>query len=105
MARALRSSNIGSAHSVDLVGVVDPAGDRYHAVDGIVLLPDLDPLVHHGIDYAFLTCPTLLHEPLGTTLATAGIPTLIEKPLAVEQAPCTGSGSPEVAGVRAHPHV
>lgn len=69
---------------VDLVGVVDPAGDRYHAADDITLLPDLDALVHHGIDYAVLACPTLLHEPLGTTLATAGIPTLIEKPLAAD---------------------
>lgn len=67
---------------VDLVGVVDPAGDRYHAAEGITLLPDLDALVRHGIDYAVLACPTPLHEPLGATLATAGIPTLIEKPLA-----------------------
>ncbi|MGH3815719.1 MAG: Gfo/Idh/MocA family protein [Pseudonocardiaceae bacterium] len=69
---------------VDLVAVVDPAGDRYHAAAGITLLPDLDALLHHGIDYAVLACPTLLHEPLGTTLATAGIPTLIEKPLAAD---------------------
>lgn len=71
-------------HGVDLVGVVDPAGDRYHAAAGITLLPDLDALVHHGIDYAVLACPTPLHEPLGTTLATARIPTLIEKPLAAD---------------------
>lgn len=69
---------------VDLVAVVDPAGDRYHAADGIPLLPDLDALVRHGIDYAVLACPTLLHKPLGTTLAMAGIPTLIEKPLAAD---------------------
>lgn len=61
-------------HGVDLVGVVDPAGDRYHAADGITLLPDLDALVHHGIDYAVLACPTPLHEPLGTALAAARIP-------------------------------
>jgi predicted dehydrogenase len=69
---------------VELAGVVDPAGDRYHAAEGITLLPDVDALLRHGIDYAVLACPTPLHEPLGTTLATAGIPTLIEKPLAAE---------------------
>ncbi len=71
---------------VDLVGVVDPAGDCYHVAEGITLLPDLDALVHHGIDYAVLACPTTLHEPLGTTLAAARIPTLIEKPLATDTA-------------------
>ncbi|MGH3973576.1 MAG: Gfo/Idh/MocA family protein [Pseudonocardiaceae bacterium] len=71
-------------HGVDLVGVVDPVGDRYHAADDITLFPDLDALVHYGIDYAVLACPTPLHEPLGTVLATACIPTLIEKPLAAD---------------------
>jgi predicted dehydrogenase len=46
------------------------------------LVADLDALLRIGLDYAVLACPTLLHEPLGTALAAAGIPTLIEKPLA-----------------------
>jgi UDP-N-acetylglucosamine 3-dehydrogenase len=65
-----------------LVAAVDPAGDRFRAVDGLPVLPDLEALLRHGIDYAVLACPTLLHEPLGTALAAAGVPTLIEKPLA-----------------------
>jgi len=71
---------------VTLVGVLDPHGDRYRAADGIPLAADVDALVRRGLDYAVLACPTLLHEPLGTALAAAGIPTLIEKPLAGDPA-------------------
>ena len=67
---------------VTLVGALDPHGDRYRAANGIPLAPDLDALIRSGLDYAVLACPTLLHEPLGTALAAASIPTLIEKPLA-----------------------
>jgi UDP-N-acetylglucosamine 3-dehydrogenase len=71
---------------VTLSAAVDPAGDPYHAADGIPVLADLDDLVAAGIDYAVLSCPTSLHEPLGIRLAAAGVPTLIEKPLAPDAA-------------------
>ena len=71
---------------VTLVAAVDPAGDRFRAVDGIPVLSDLDALLRHRIDYAVLACPTAQHEPLGTILAAAGVPTLIEKPLAPDPA-------------------
>ena len=76
-ARVLRHLN-----GVTLTAAADPAGDPYRAADGIPVLTDLDSLLAAGIDYAVLACPTSLHEPLGTRLAAAGIPTLIEKPLA-----------------------
>jgi predicted dehydrogenase len=69
---------------VDLVAALDPAGDRYRAVDGILLATDLDDLLAHRLDYAVLACPTTQHEPLGVALAAAGVPTLIEKPLAAD---------------------
>ncbi|MFJ8856187.1 Gfo/Idh/MocA family oxidoreductase [Streptomyces sp. NPDC102437] len=83
-ARVLRSLN-----GTELVGALDPHGDRYRAADGIPVVADLDALLQLGIDYAVLACPTLLHEPLGTALAAASIPTLIEKPLAGDPASAT----------------
>ncbi|MGW1411018.1 Gfo/Idh/MocA family protein [Streptomyces sp. NPDC002403] len=80
-ARVLRSQN-----GTELVGALDPHGDPYWAADGIPLVADLDALLQLDLDYAVLACPTLLHEPQGTALATAGIPTLIEKPLAGDPA-------------------
>ncbi|MFE3150044.1 Gfo/Idh/MocA family protein [Streptomyces sp. NPDC059218] len=76
-ARVLRSLD-----GTELVGALDPHGDRYRAADGIPVVADLDALLRIGLDYAVLACPTLLHEPLGIALAAAGVPTLIEKPLA-----------------------
>ena len=71
---------------VTLAGALDPAGDRYHAAGGVPLAASLDELISLGLDYAVLACPTLLHEPIGTALAAAGIPALIEKPLAADPA-------------------
>ncbi|MGI5201610.1 Gfo/Idh/MocA family protein [Spirillospora sp. CA-108201] len=67
---------------VDFIAAVDPAGDPHRAAIGIPVLDDLDELIGLGVDYVVLACPTGLHEQLGTRLAAAGIPTLIEKPLA-----------------------
>jgi predicted dehydrogenase len=68
---------------VSLAATVDPAGDRFHAAGDLPVLPDLDTLLHrHRLDYAVLASPTAQHESLGVALAAAGIPTLIEKPLA-----------------------
>lgn len=72
--------------NVTLAAAADPAGDPYRAADGIPVLASVDDLLDEGIDYAVLACPTGLHEKLGTKLAAAGIPTLIEKPLAPDPA-------------------
>jgi predicted dehydrogenase len=71
---------------VTLAGAADPAGDPYQAADGVPVYGSIEDLIAAGIDYAVLACPTSLHEPLGTRLAAAGIPTLIEKPLAPDSA-------------------
>lgn len=76
-ARALRALD-----GVDLVAAVDPAGDPHRVADGIALFTDLDDMLRHGIDYAVLAAPTSRHTELGLRLAAAGVPTLIEKPLA-----------------------
>ncbi|GAA4233737.1 Gfo/Idh/MocA family oxidoreductase [Actinomadura meridiana] len=67
---------------VELVGVVDPAGQPERAPHGVPLLESLPDLLELGIDYAVVACPTALHEETGLALAEAGVSALIEKPLA-----------------------
>lgn len=83
-ARVLRNLD-----GVQLVGALDPSGDRYGAAAGVPMAADLDALIKLRLHYAVLACPTVLHEPVGTVLATAGVPTLIEKPLAGDPAAAT----------------
>jgi predicted dehydrogenase len=48
----------------------------------VPLLPDVQSLIALNPDYAVVVCPTAQHEPVALQLAEAGIPALIEKPLA-----------------------
>ena len=66
---------------VQLVGVVEPAGDPYGAVRAPVVAT-VQELIDLGLDYAVVACPTALHEEVGLALAAAGVHALIEKPLA-----------------------
>ncbi|GAA2519184.1 Gfo/Idh/MocA family oxidoreductase [Pilimelia columellifera] len=66
---------------VELVGIMDPAGDPNGAAPATVV-PTLDDLLALGVDYAVVACPTVLHEQVGLTLAERGVHALIEKPLA-----------------------
>jgi predicted dehydrogenase len=67
---------------VHLVAAVDPAGDPHQIADDIPVLHNVEQILAYGIDYAVVACPTSLHAPVGLKLAAAGIPALIEKPLA-----------------------
>lgn len=66
---------------VELVGIVDPAGDSTGTLSAPVL-PELGDLLNLGVDYAVVACPTALHESIGLELAANGVSALIEKPLA-----------------------
>ncbi|MDO5286953.1 MAG: Gfo/Idh/MocA family oxidoreductase [Actinomycetia bacterium] len=78
--------NLRALDGVELVAVADAAGDPHQAAGGLEVLPGVDELVAAGIDYAVVALPTELHEPVGLALAEAGIPALIEKPLAFDTA-------------------
>src|SRR5690348_6619517 len=67
---------------VDLVGVVEPDGGPGSPSYGAPLLATVEELLTLGVDYAVVACPTAMHEPVGLQLAEAGVPALIEKPLA-----------------------
>lgn len=76
-ARVLRALD-----GVDLVAGADPGGDPYGALTGLPLVADVEALLAHKPDYVVVACPTAYHEAVGLRLAEAGVPALIEKPLA-----------------------
>jgi predicted dehydrogenase len=80
-ARVLRALD-----GVDLVAGVDPAGDPHSALGGVPLLSDVQSLLALEPDYAVVVCPTAMHESVALQLAEAGVPALIEKPLAHDTA-------------------
>ncbi|MFE0453237.1 Gfo/Idh/MocA family protein [Streptomyces sp. NPDC058914] len=67
---------------VELVGVVDPMGDKFGAAQGAPVLNTVQELIALGVDYTVVACPTHLHEEVGLALAEAGVCALIEKPVA-----------------------
>ena len=67
---------------VELVGVAEPNGDGNNVLRGIPVFATAAELIGVGLDYAVVCCPTGLHEEIGLQLAEAGVPALIEKPLA-----------------------
>ncbi|MGO4257760.1 Gfo/Idh/MocA family protein [Marmoricola sp. RAF53] len=77
-----------SIEGVELVGVADPAGDRFNLAGSAQVFSTVAELVEHGIDAAVVATPTAFHLGAGLELAAAGVHTLIEKPLATDEAEC-----------------
>jgi predicted dehydrogenase len=80
-ARVLRALD-----GVELVGVADPSGDVHGAAAGIRIVDTLEQLLEIGIDYCVVAAPTASHADAALMLAGAGVPALIEKPLAMSVA-------------------
>lgn len=73
---------LASLPGVELVGVADPDGARSALSGDVAVVPDVADLISVGIDYAVVAAPTSFHLDIGRQLASAGVHTLIEKPLA-----------------------
>ncbi len=67
---------------VELVAVVDPAGDAQGVAAGVTVLPELADAIALGLDCCVVAAPTGDHHDLALALVEAGVATLIEKPLA-----------------------
>ncbi len=46
--------------------------------------PDVEHVLSTGVDYCVVSVPTVHHESAAVQLAEAGVPTLVEKPLAID---------------------
>lgn len=77
---------LGSLEGVDLVAVADPGGDPHGVAQGLSVGEGVADLIAAGIDYCVVAVPTGYHHQVAMTLAEAGIPALIEKPLAASTA-------------------
>lgn len=80
-ARVLRSID-----EVELVGVADPGGDQHRMAGSAQVVDTVPELISLGLDLAVVATPTIYHLEAGLALAEAGVPTLIEKPLATDTA-------------------
>lgn len=67
---------------VDLVAIADPGGDPHGVAGELPILPDIDALIDAGVDLAVVAVPTRFHEDAAMKLASAGVHTLVEKPIA-----------------------
>lgn len=75
---------LGSLDGVDLVGIMDPGGDKWNVAGGRPVFDTVDELLELGLDYCMVAVPTALHLEVGLQLAAAGVHAIIEKPLAVD---------------------
>lgn len=73
---------LADSPDVEFVGAVDPGGDRHRAMRSSDLFPNVDALLSAGVDAAVVAVPTAQHHVVAMQLASVGIHTLIEKPLA-----------------------
>lgn len=77
---------LNSIDGVDLVAVADPAGDKHGMAGSAKVVDSVADMIAIGIDYAVVATPTIHHLPAGLELAASGVHTIIEKPLAVDEA-------------------
>lgn len=70
-----------SLDDADLVAIHDPQLTSPSYL-GVPILPDIDSVIGLGIDFAVIATPTGTHLDIARHFADAGVPCLIEKPLA-----------------------
>ena len=76
-ARVMRSTP-----GMELVAVADPGGDRFGVAQDLPVLEDVETFIAAGLDMAVVAVPTVHHEAVALALAEAGVPTMVEKPIA-----------------------
>ncbi|WP_067504486.1 Gfo/Idh/MocA family protein [Actinoplanes sp. TFC3] len=67
---------------VELVAAADPHGDLHDVARSLPVVATVEELLRYRLDYCVVAVPTAQHATVGLALAAAGIPALIEKPIA-----------------------
>lgn len=73
---------LSSLPDVELVGIADPERPAGTPPPACPVFENLDSLLENQLDLCVVAAPTADHAALGLQLADAGVPTLLEKPLA-----------------------
>ncbi len=73
---------VREVEGLELVAVADAGGDPHGVAGDLPVVAGVRELIDIGIDAAVCAVPTGFHEEVGIALAGAGVPTLIEKPIA-----------------------
>lgn len=68
--------------NVDLVVIADQDGDQHNVAQGVPVVRTAEEALTFNLDCAIVAVPTKFHEEVAIQCARAGVPTLIEKPLA-----------------------
>ncbi len=74
---------------VEIVGVCNRGADKRKLAEtryGLKAFEDPHDLIREGLDFALVTSTTVAHVEHGCLLAEAGVPMLMEKPLALDSA-------------------
>lgn len=75
---------VNAAHGVVLAGIADPApaAQDVAAAHGVPCHPNLEAMLEAGVDGVILATPNQLHEEGALAAIGAGVPVLVEKPIA-----------------------
>lgn len=97
---------ISGLSGVDLVAVCDESPTATE-IAGVPIVSSIDDLLALGVDYCVVSVPTGLHAEVGLQLASAGVASLLEKPIAdtVEQANALRRAFDEAGLVAAVGHI
>ena len=68
---------------VELIAVVDPAGDPNKILSNVKVLREVADLISLSIDYCVIASPTASHKDNAIILIKEGISVLVEKPIAI----------------------
>jgi len=81
-AGTVHARTLAALPGIDLVALADPDPQRRAAFPHLPTRATVDEVLALGVDYCVVATPTSTHERIAVHLAEAGVPALVEKPLA-----------------------
>ncbi|KAB7835575.1 Gfo/Idh/MocA family protein [Streptomyces mobaraensis] len=81
-AGTVHARTLAALPGIDLVALADLDPTKHTLFPGVPTFTDLEAMLDLNLDYCVIATPSVTHEHYALTLAAAGVPALIEKPLA-----------------------